>query len=110
MLAMVSLEIARLDIAELGIGLLPFTYVGVIVAGVGHVLTEKRASIVRGLGVLYWLMLAVAMALKVAALVEEEGTHNRVEVASKYPLGDEVTDLSVMLGVEIVLALLEVLT
>ena len=48
------------------------------------------------------------MAIKVATLTKEEGRYNRLGVTNNYPLGDEVTDNAVMMGVEIVLAVLEI--
>lgn len=106
MLAMESLEIARLSIAHLGIGLLPFIYVGVLTACAVHAFMTTRLA--RGASALFWVALAVVMAVKLSALVEEEGRRERVGVAANYPLGDQVTDIGVMIGVEVVLAVLEI--
>lgn len=108
MLAMESLEIARLSVAHLGIGLLPFVFVGVLVAGIVHAVIPTRFA--RAVGALFWIALAATMAVKLAALREEEGRYNRYGIAAKYPLGDEVTDVGVMIGVEVVLAVLETIT
>jgi hypothetical protein len=110
MLAMVSLEMARLVVAELGIGLLPFTYVGVLIALANRIAWRSRT--VGLVSALYWIMLAAAMALKVAAeQAEQMGPEIRAQgvgVQGMYPTSDEVLDNSVMVGVELVLAVLEV--
>ena len=106
MLAMESLEIARLSVAHLGIGLLPFTYIGVLTACAIHAFVTTRLA--KGASALFWVALAAAMAVKLSTLVKEEGRRERIGVAAKYPLGDQVTDNGVMVGVEVVLAALEI--
>ena len=109
MVAMVSLELARLVAAELGIGLLPFTYVGVLAAVATRLTWRSRTAVL--VNVLYWVMLAAAMALKTAAEQEEQmGPDARVKnvtTQGMYPSSDEVIDNAVMVGVEVLLAVLE---
>ena len=107
MLAMETLEITRLSLAHLGIGLLPFVYVGVLTACALHTFVTMRLAKVAG--VLFWVALAATMAIKLGALRKEEGVSERVGVTARYPLGDQVTDNGVMIGVEVVLAILEIL-
>ena len=103
---MCILEIVRLSLAHLGNGLLPFTLVTIIVAGVLR-LTKGLGGRVYGwrwanLGV--WIALAVVDGVKIAEEVKE-GTGMRK--GSKYPESDEITDVGVMIGVYVVLAVLE---
>jgi len=123
-IAMVSLEIARLETAELGIGLLPFQYVGVVIAAIVHSLllvaakrrkAGKSRSASSGVmveklvimaGTLFWLMLTITWALKIATYAVE-GIYSRDGMVPQdaYRVVDEVTDLGVM----VLLGLLEVL-
>lgn len=104
---MCVLEIVRLSLAHLGIGLLPFTFVALIIAGVlkwmrglgGRMHGWRWAN----LGV--WTALAVTNSVKVAQEVKE-GTGARK--GSKYPVVDQVTDVGVMIGVYAALGLLEI--
>ena len=99
---MCIVEIVRLS---LGIGLLPFTFVTLIMAAV--------VRFTRGLGgriagsryvcVAVWIALAVTTGVKVA---EETKEGLGARKGSKYPVLDEVTYVSVMIGVYAVLALL----
>lgn len=104
---MCVLEIARLDIANLGIGLLPFTFVTLITAAAVRY-TKGLGSRSYGwrlinLGV--WIALAVTNGVKVAEEAKE-GTGARK--GSQYPVADELTDVSVMVGLYTILAMLEV--
>lgn len=104
---MCILEIVRLSLAHLGIGLLPFTFVTLI--------TATAVRFTKGLGgrmygwnylnIAVWIALAVTNGIKVAEETKE-GTGARK--GSKYPVADEITDVSVMIGVYAVLAFLEV--
>lgn len=125
---MVSLEIARLEVAELGIGLLPFAYPGIVIAAgvhLGLVLARKKRRDGRGKGgsarlmverlgwtfnVLYWVMTAVVWALKIATFVVE-GVHSRdgISPGDAYGIEDEVTDLGVMVFLAVVLVVFEAL-
>lgn len=107
MLAMESLEIARLVVAKLGIGLLPFVWVGVLVACAMHAFLKTRSAM--GASVVFWIALAAVMAIKLSTLIKEEGQSERTGVANNYPLGDQVTDVGTMIGVEVVLAVLEII-
>ena len=103
---MCTLEIARLALAKYGIGLLPFTYVSLLVA--------LALRFTRGLGgriggwrwanIAVFLALAITNAVKVAEETKE-GINTRKE--TKYPESDEVIDVAVMIGVYGALAILE---
>ena len=104
---MCILEIVRLSLAHLGIGLLPFTFVALILAA-GVRFTGGLGGRIVGwnyLQLALWISLAVTNGVKVAE-ENKEGTGARK--GSKYPVADEITDVSVMIGVYAVLAVLEV--
>lgn len=104
---MCILEIVRLSLAKLGIGLLPFTFVTLITAAAVH-LTKGLGGRVSGwkyLNLAVWIGLAVTNGVKVA---EETKEGVNMRKGSKYPVADEVTDVSVMIGVYVVLAVLEI--
>lgn len=110
---MTVLEIVRLALAHLGIGLLPFTFVGILVAGVLHLtsafsrngnLLGGRRGWIRWVNLGLWTALVVVEAVKIAEEVKE-GVGTRV--GTKYPMADEVTDVGVMIGVYIALGVLE---
>lgn len=106
-IAMSALEIARLARAHLGVGLLPFIFVSLILAAAlrstdglgGYVSVWKWANL--GL----WLALVATTSVKVAGEAKE-GTGARK--GTKYPNSDELTDVAVMLGLYVILAVLEV--
>lgn len=103
---MCILEIVRLSLAHLGIGLLPFTIVTLITAAAVRFTDGVRGRILgwRYLNLAVWTALAVTNGVKVAE-ESKEGTGARK--GSKYPVSDEMTDVSVMIGVYAVLFLLE---
>ena len=105
---MCILEIVRLSITYLGIGLLPFTLVALItVAAVQF--TKGLQGRIYGwsyLNLALWISLAVTNGIKIAEETKE-GTDARK--GSKYPVADEITDVAVMIGVYVVLAFLEVI-
>ena len=104
---MCILEIVRLSITHLGVGLLPFTFVALITAAAVR-FTKGLGGRIYGwsyLNLALWIALAVTNGVKVAEETKE-GTDARK--GSKYPVSDEITDVSVMIGVYAVLALLEV--
>ncbi len=104
---MCVLEIVRLSLAHLGIGLLPFTFVSIIVAGALR-LTKGLQGRVRGwrwANLALWVALAILNGVKIAEEVKE-GTGMRK--GTKYPVVDELTDVSVMIGVYTALGILEV--
>lgn len=115
LIAMISLEIARLIDAELGIGLIPFLYAGIVIAAGLHFFVCRKSygnkrgvTMVKSVNVLYWLMLVVVFSLKVATYVKE-GVHSRdnVEPVDRYKVVDEVTDVGVMIFLAVILAILE---
>ena len=104
---MCILEIVRLSITHLGVGLLPFTIVALITAAAVRFTKGLGGRIYgwRYLNIALWIALAVTNGVKVAGETKE-GTGARK--GSKYPVSDEITDVSVMIGVYAVLTLLEV--
>ncbi|KAG7006510.1 hypothetical protein G7Y79_00014g036850 [Physcia stellaris] len=104
---MCILEIVRLSLAQLGIGLLPFTFVALIVGGSMRASMGLRGKVMmwRWLNVGLWVALAITNSVKIAQEVKE-GTAARK--GSKYPVVDQLTDVSVMVGVYTVLAMLEI--
>jgi len=105
---MCVLEIVRLALAHLGIGLLPFTFVTLILAGT----LRFTDGIMGEIHAWRWANLAVFIALVVTNGVKvseetKEGTGQRK--GSNYPGSDEIIDVSVMIGVYATLAILEVI-
>lgn len=102
------LEIVRLSITHLGVGLLPFTLVVLITAAAVRFTKGLRGRIYawRYLNLALWVALAVTNGVKIAQETKE-GTGSRK--GSKYPEADEITDVAVMIGVYAVLALLEII-
>ena len=91
----------------MGVGLLPFTFVALLTAAAVR-FTGGLGGRIHGwryLNIALWIALAVTNGVKVAEETKE-GTGARK--GSKYPVSDEITDVSVMIGVYAVLALLEV--
>ncbi|KAL9030591.1 MAG: hypothetical protein Q9196_001297 [Gyalolechia fulgens] len=103
---MCILEIVRLSLTHLGIGLLPFTLFVLIIAGVVHYTKGLggRTYAWRYLNLAIWIALVVTNGVKIAEETKE-GTGARK--GSKYPVADEITDVAVMIGVYAVLAVLE---
>ena len=106
---MCTLELVRLGAASLGIGLLPFTYVTLIVALALHWKDGVNGNVTkwRWLNVGVWLALLAMAAVKIAEEVKE-GVHTRER--TRYPMVDQVTDVAVMMGVYAVLAILDCAT
>lgn len=104
---MCVLEIVRQSLAHLGIGLLPFTFVALIAAAVVRFAKGLRGKIYgwRYLNLALWIALAVTNGVKVAEETKEGAGARK---GSKYPVVDQVTDVSVMIGVYAALAFLEV--
>lgn len=126
---MISLEIARLSAAQLGIGLLPFSYVGVLLAAGVHFMSRtsskevqpistrvalsrtKAKWILRCCSAMFWVLLLVAMSIKAAAAkMEENAGLVRKGVQANYPVDDSFVDNLTMACVEGVLVLLELVT
>ena len=105
---MCTLEIARLSLAKLGIGLLPFTYVTLLVAFIMRFTKGLRGRIQgwRWVNIAVFGALAVANCVKIAEEVKE-GINTRK--GTKYPESDEVIDVAVMVGVYVALIVLELL-
>ena len=104
---MCILEIVRLSLASLDIGLLPFTFVTLVVAGLLRATSGLRGKVMiwRWLNLSLWICLAATNSVKIAQEVKE-GIDARK--GSKYPVVDELTDVSVMVGVYAVLAIIEI--
>lgn len=106
LIAMQALEIARLAKLDYGIGLLPFMFVGLLLAAFLH-FTEGLEGLVvgwRGLNVFIWLGTMVMSIVKVVGL-HYEGNDR---AGSAYPISDQILDVSVMAGVYAVLVVLEI--
>ena len=104
---MCILEIVRLSLAHLGTGLLGFIFVSLITAGALR-FTHGINGIVFGwnwINLALWISLAITNGVKVLEEVKE-GIHGRK--GSKYPIVDQITDVSVMIGVYVVLGILEI--
>ena len=103
---MCVLEITRLSLAHLGIGLLPFTFVSLILACALHFTRGFRGRVPgwKWANLAVFIALAVTNGVKIAEEVKE-GTGQRK--GSKYPESDEIIDVSVMVGVYAALATLE---
>ncbi|MCJ1231014.1 hypothetical protein MMC12_007689 [Toensbergia leucococca] len=114
-LLMCILEITRLSLAHLGIGLLPFTLVGIICAGSLHIFRTIASSQMnwawKGIRGSRWANLGLWVALLVMdslKLAQEAKDGTGARKGSKYPVADEMTDVGVMIGVYVVLGVLEV--
>ena len=109
MIAMLSLEIARLIVAELGIGLLPFNYLGIILVLLNRITWKSKTS--RLANIFFWTVLLITTALKTAAeQSEQDSPYRRVKgitTQGQYPTSDEALDNAIMVGVQLVLATLE---
>ena len=103
---MCVLEITRLSLAHLGIGLLPFTFVSLILAFALHFTRGFRGRVLgwKWANLSVFVALAVTNGVKIAEEVKE-GTEQRK--GSKYPESDEIIDVAVMVGVYAALAILE---
>ncbi|CZT43320.1 uncharacterized protein RSE6_03335 [Rhynchosporium secalis] len=105
---MMTLEIVRLELIHFGIGLLPFMYAGLLIALLLH-WSEGVKGKVRGwqaVNAVIWIGGIVMSVVKVVGL-NNEGIDSRK--GSKYPLSDQVTDVSVMAGLYAVATILEVI-
>lgn len=109
---MQTLEIVRLELIFYGIGLLPFTYVALLLALILHATNGLRGRI----RARYWIaanagvftgLMAVSV-VKVVGLLFME-SNNITRQGSKYPMSDQVIDVIVMAGVFLALAVIELL-
>jgi hypothetical protein len=108
---MQTVEIARLCLEYFGVGLLPFNYVGLIFGLVLHATNGLKGRIRglfwKGLNTFLWIGMMIVSLVKIAGLVNME--HNGIHrTDSKYPIVDWVTDVSVIAGVYLFLAVMEV--
>lgn len=107
---MCVLEITRLSLAHLGIGLLPFTFVSLVVAAVVRLSVGLRGRLMgwRAVNLGLWVGLAAMNGVKVAEEVKElDGVGGRQRKGGKYMVVDELTDVGVLVGVYIALGILE---
>lgn len=101
------LEIVRLELLKFGIGLIPFTFVGLLIGAFLHY-SEGLQGRLRGwqiINAIIWLGGTAMSVVKVIGLTNE-GINGRK--GSKYPIVDQVTDVAVIAGVYLVIAILEV--
>ena len=108
---MCILEITRLSLAHLGIGLLPFTFVALIVAAILRLTFGLRGRIGgwRWANLGLWILLAAANSVKLAEEAKEsDGLGGSQRKGSKYMVVDELTDVGVMVGVYVAISILEV--
>ncbi|KAG9034033.1 hypothetical protein FRB95_013904 [Tulasnella sp. JGI-2019a] len=105
-IAMTALEIARLLAANLAIGLLPFTFIGIIFATAIHFSqgVHGRIPFWPILNIAYWLLIIIFLAVKISEELEQ-GTHAREN--SMYKESDQIIDVGTMIGVYAVLAILD---
>ncbi|CAL3969523.1 hypothetical protein PZA11_005951 [Diplocarpon coronariae] len=104
---MVTLEIARLSRLPSGIGLLPFSYVGLLL---GTLLfwsggAQGRLRDWQAVNMVLWIGGVAVSAVKVAGLTTQKGGRRE---GSRYPLEDQVVDVAVIMGVYVGIAVLEV--
>ncbi|PBP27761.1 hypothetical protein BUE80_DR001369, partial [Diplocarpon rosae] len=104
---MLTLEIVRLSLLRSGIGLLPFSYAGLLLGVLlfGSEGVHGRVRYWQAVNMVLWVGGAAVSAVKVAGLATQEGGRR---VGSRYPLGDQVVDVAVVVGVYLGIAGLEV--
>ncbi|QDS71709.1 hypothetical protein FKW77_008470 [Venturia effusa] len=108
--AMTVLEITRLELADLGIGLLPAAWAGFAIAGAlrfSHGI-EGRFHRYWIASVGLWVLLIATNAVRLVEMVKEGAVSGTRGTA--YPMSDQVTDVAVCIGVYFVLGLLELWT
>ncbi|TQV93103.1 hypothetical protein IF1G_08406 [Cordyceps javanica] len=103
-----TLEIVRLELIYFGIGLLPFTYVGLLMGATLHWSRGAAGKISAWLFVnmVVWLG-GMVMSIVKAIGLDREGISRK---GSKYPMSDQVLDVAVIAGVYGVVAVLELVT
>jgi hypothetical protein len=104
--AMTVLEITRLELADMGIGLLPAEWAGFIIAGGLRFSQGIRGRFPRYwiANVVFWILLIATNAVRMVEMVKE-GVYTRKKTA--YPMSDQIIDVGVYMGVYVVLAVLE---
>ena len=103
---MCILEIVRLSLTHLGVGLLPFTLVVLPTAGLVRFTKGLGGRVYAWsyLNTALWIALVITNGVKIA---EETKEGSGARKGSKYPVADEITDVAVMMGVYAILAVLE---
>lgn len=103
---MTVLEIARLELARLGIGLLPVEWAGFMIAGGLRFSHGLRGKFPRYwiANVLFWVLLMATNAVRMVEMVKE-GVDTRKKTA--YPMSDQVIDVGVYMGVYFAIGILE---
>ncbi|KAH8887676.1 hypothetical protein GQ53DRAFT_606715, partial [Thozetella sp. PMI_491] len=107
---MESVEIGRLAAASLGVGLVPFIYVGCAVACALQA-TDGLWGHAKGFqvaGALFWALSLCITSVKLAAVVRFGVTGPLARLDTAYPISDQVTDLAVELPFYALLVALEV--
>ncbi|TLD18289.1 hypothetical protein E2P81_ATG12084 [Venturia nashicola] len=103
---MTVLEITRLELADLGVGLLPAEWAGFTVAAAlrfshgigGRFLKYYIANVV------LWTLLIATNAVRLVEMVQEGVGMRR---GTAYPMSDQVIDVVVYIGVYFVMGILE---
>lgn len=94
-----------------GVGLLPFSYVGLVFGLVVHATNGLRGRMQgftwKALNTLLWIGLMIVNLVKIAALVQME-KRGIYRTDTKYPMSDWVTDAAVMAGLYLFTAVLEI--
>ncbi|QSZ36324.1 hypothetical protein DSL72_007450 [Monilinia vaccinii-corymbosi] len=105
---MLTLEIVRLSLLNYGVGLLPFAYVGLLLSAFLFWSEGMHGHIKwwHGINMLVLIGGIVMSAVQVIGLKQQFGINGRK--GSKYPVSDQIIDVSVMAGVYAVIALLEI--
>lgn len=108
---MQTVEVVRLALLNYGVGLLPFTYVALIIGLILHATNSVGGRIEgwmwKGANTFVWVGLFIMNVVKLAALVKMQN-HGIDRTGTKYPMSDQVTDVAVMVGIYPALAILEV--
>lgn len=107
MAALVSIEIAQLSNANIGIGLLPFSYVGFVAVLANRLRWKTRMARLENM--VFWVLLGTALTLKVAAQVIESDKRAGEDDGSRgaYAAFDGIALASVMVGFSFALGVLE---
>lgn len=105
------LEIVRLSLINFGIGLLPFTFVALLFVLASHLIVSFRRmlepTLVVAANTFVWTGLMVMEIVKLVGLVYEQDK-GIDRTGSKYPTNDQLTDVSVMAAVYLLLIVGEV--
>lgn len=107
---METIEIARLALADLGVGLVPFVYVGCLVAVLLQV-TDGLWGRLRGWqvsGALFWTLSFCITTVKTVAVGKFGTTGSLARNGSKYPVEDQLTDLIVLVIFYAILAVMQI--